>query len=325
MIRRVNHGEKGAALIVVLLLVAIMSALIAVSFDRVGLAIRRERNRSVTDEARFDLISGEAVAVQRLTQSQSSGAADVTAALGRSITLPTPTGQISALLEDGGNCFNVNSLVSALPDGRLIAQPIAIAQLSRLIEYSGEPTDAAVAIAQSISDWIDSDSIPLPGGHEDEAYLRLDQPFRTANDLVTDVNDLRHVIGMDPALFTRIVPLLCALPETGLSAYNVNSIRLSQAALVAAVMPRGVTPQMVVQALRNRPAAGFASYQDLLTQPSLRDFLPPGEVDSQLRTKTVWFKLNMMAVTSDIETSETAFIDARLLPARVIQRSYGAQ
>jgi general secretion pathway protein K len=320
-----HSDDRGAALIVVLLMVAVMSAIIAVSFDRVSLAIRRERTRSVSDEARLDLVSGEAIAVQKLTQLLSLNPTDVTAILEKTISLPTPHGRLSGQLKDGGNCFNVNSLVTTQPNGALIAQPIAIAQFARLLEFSGASGTNAAAIAQSSADWIDSDSLALPAGHEDDSYVRLEKPYRTPNALLSDTGELIHVLGMDEQLFGRVTPLLCALPEAALSAYNVNSLRQSQAELIAAILPREVTPQMVRLALRNRPGAGFSTYQDLLVQPSLKNFVAPGEVDSQLRVKSVWFRLDMMAEHLDIETSETVLIDARFLPARLIGRTYGVR
>jgi general secretion pathway protein K len=325
MIRSPNAKERGAALIFVLLLVAIMSAIIAVSFDRVSLAIRRERSRSVSDEARFDLVSGEAIAVQKLTDVLALNPTDSAAFLGKTLSLPTPRGRLSGQLNDGGNCFNLNSLVTAQPNGALVAQPIAVGQFARLLEFSGASAANAAIIAQSSADWIDSDSVALPGGHEDDSYLQLRQPYRTPNALLSDPGELNHVMGMEKSLYDQIAPLLCALPEAALSVYNVNSLRPSQAALVAAILPRAVTPQMVGLALRNRPTAGFAAYQDLLAQPSLKSFVAPGEVDSQLRVKSVWFRLDMMAEHLDIETSETALIDARLLPARLIRRTYGVR
>jgi general secretion pathway protein K len=321
-----DASERGAALITVLLLVAVMSALIAVSFDRLGLALRRERNRSTAEEVRLDMISSEAIALDRITQLQSIDQAKTPVGAAWQdvpVSVPIPGGQIIARLRDGGNCFNLNSLVTTQPDGTFSAQPAAISQLSRLLELSGVTTSDAGSIAVSAADWIDSDTLPQPGGREDEGYTKLAVPYRTGNGIMQDAGELRAVAGMTPDLFARLKPLLCAYPETILSGYNVNTLTARQAPLVAAMFPSGVTSEMVLAALRNRPVNGFGAVQDFLTQPSLRTAGSSGLATVQLRLRSSWFSLELMARLNDSDFSETALIDGRFQPARLVRRSYG--
>jgi general secretion pathway protein K len=318
-------SERGAALITVLLLVAVMSALIAVSFDRLGLALHRERNRSVAEEVRLDLISAEAIAVQRVTQLQSTDLAKTPAGSfwqDVPVTMPIPGGAISARLTDGGNCFNLNALVTTLPDGQVEAQPAAIAQFARLLELSGVSTSEAGSLAVSTADWIDSDTVPGPGGREDGGYGGRSPPYRTANALMQDAGEILAVAGMTESLFARLKPLLCANPETELPRYNVNTLTARQAPLVAALFPSGVTSEMVLAALRNRPAGGYGAAQDFLAQPSLRAAGPSALATIQLRLRSSWFRLNLMARVSDSEFVETALIDGRFSPARAVRRKY---
>lgn len=323
-----RHSERGAALITVLLLVAVMAALIAVSFDRLGLALNRERNRSIAEEVRLDLFSAEAIAVQRVTQLQSFDPArtprgsdwqDVP------VTAPIPGGLISARLADGGNCFNLNALVTRLPDGKFVAQPGAIAQFTRLLEVSGVPSATATAIATATSDWIDSDILSQPSGAEDEAYAGRSPPYRTANDLMHDAGEIRAVTGMTDALFAQVKPLICALPETDLPGYNVNTLTARQAPLVAALYPSGVSTEAVLSALRNRPPGGFAAAQDFWSQPSLKSADASGLATTQLRLRSSWFRLTLMAQVGDSEFEEAALIDGRFSPARVVRRTLGEE
>jgi general secretion pathway protein K len=323
-----GSSERGAALITVLLLVAVMSALIAVSFDRLGLALNRERNRSIAEEVRLDMFSAEAIAVQRVTQLQSVDPSKTPG--GRDwqdvpVIVPIPGGVVSARLVDGGNCFNLNALVTTQPDGKFVAQPAAILQFARLLEISAVPSATAVSIATATSDWIDSDTIPQPGGAEDEAYAGSSPSYRTANALMHDAGEIRAVAGMTDALFQRMKPFLCALPETDMPGYNVNTLTARQAPLVAALYPAGVSTEAVLTALRNRPAGGFAAAQDFWSQPSLRSAEASGLVTTQLRLRSSWFRLNLMAQVSDSEFEETALIDGRFLPARVVRRTLGEE
>ena len=315
-------GDKGAALLTVLLLVAVMSALIAVAFDRVSLGIHRERNRASSDEVRLDLISAEAIALGRIDQLTSSE--DRSGGWhGRTISVPVPGGVVRAKLLDGGNCFNLNALVRPLPDGRFEAQPLAINQFARLLQLSGMASSDAGAVAQASTDWIDSDTQPLPGGAEDSFYVRLANGYRTANRTMIDKSEWRAVAGVTPDLYDRMAPLLCALPDQNLPGYNVNTLSPAQSVLVTAILPEAVRTEQVRLALGNRPVAGFASAQAFLAQPSLRGALAPGEASIQLQTRSTWFRLDLSGNRADFSVSEVALFDGRLRPARLVRRSYG--
>jgi general secretion pathway protein K len=302
------RDDRGAALLTVLLLVAVMSALIAVSFDRVSLAIHRERNRSSSDEVRLDLISAEAIAVSRISQLTAS--ADQSGGWqGQPVSVPVPGGKVSAMLVDGGNCFNLNALVHPLADGAYEQQPVAIAQFSRLLELSGVRPTVAVSISQATADWIDSDTATLPAGAEDSAYSRLSSPYRTANTLMVDKSEWRAVAGVKADLYERLSPLLCALPDTALPAYNINTLYPSQSVLIAALWAGGVTPAQINAALRNRPADGFDSQAASI----------------QIHTRTNWFRLELVGELAEFQLRETGLIDGRLRPARLVRRSFGEQ
>ncbi len=316
--------DEGAALLTVLLLVAVMSALIAVSFDRVGIAIARERNRSLAAEARLDLISAEAIAVAQANRVKAEAGTDASQWHGRTITTPVPNGVLKGRIVDGGNCFNLNGLVTRAATGELVAHPVAIGQFAHLLELLGLSANAAAQIASASADWIDSDQLTLPGGSEDDHYLRDTRPTRTAGELIRDPAEWRLVNGVSDTLWRRAEPLLCALPEATLPGYNINALLPWQAPLIAAILPRGATPEQVVAALANRPAAGFGTYQDMLIQPSLRGFTPPPEANVQLRLKTDWFRLESMVTLGDSDFSAAVLIDARVLPARAVQRQFGA-
>jgi general secretion pathway protein K len=313
-------SERGAALVTVLLLVAIMSALIAVSFDRLSMAIRREGNRALAEEARLDLVSAEAIGAYRITtlENLTGGGSQPTGWNGQVVTVPVPGGRVIARVSDAGNCFNVNALTRFDETGSLVAQPIAITQFALLLELSGAPATDAARAAAAVTDWIDADSAPLPGGAEDEVYSALG--FRTANAPITNVADLARIEGMKP-LLARVADLLCALPEHAVPAYNINTLEVRHAALLAAALPELYTVAQAAELIRRRPANGFARVTDLADssrRSSGTDFALP-----QLRTQTSWFRLEMMAELGDTRMREVALVDGRITPARVVRRSYG--
>jgi general secretion pathway protein K len=151
------------------------------------------------------------------------------------------------------------------------------------------------------------------------------KPYRTANALMQDGGELQSVAGMTPILFERLKPLVCAYPETQASTYNINTLTARQAPLVSALFPVPLSNEAVLAALRNRPVEGFNSVQDFLAQPSLKAAGPSSLTTVQLRVRSSWFTLALMAQVNTAEFVGTTLIDGRFQPARVLRRSYGEE
>lgn len=82
-------------------------------------------------------------------------------------------------------------------------------ELSALLcERGGLGRETASAVADSIVDWRDADSMPLTGGAEVPYYTSLTVPYSCHNGDVTVVEELLLVKGMTPELFARIRPYI---------------------------------------------------------------------------------------------------------------------
>ena len=127
--------------------------------------------------------------------------------------VPVEKGELTGFVEDQQGCFNLNNLVL---DGKLDATQDA--RFQRLLTLLGLPLELDGALV----DWIDTDSQPQQrGGAEDDYYLALDPPYRTANQPLTDVDELALVRGFDPGVRARLAPFVTALP--GRTTVNVNT------------------------------------------------------------------------------------------------------
>ncbi len=72
-----------------------------------------------------------------------------------------------------------------------------------------------------------------------------------------DVSELRLIAGMDAALYLRLLPFVCALPDDALQ-LNVNTLRVDQA-FADEILPTGVNLQQARQLLQDRPRAGVSA------------------------------------------------------------------
>lgn len=323
--KRVPPGERGAALLSVLLLVAVMTVIAAIMLERLNLATRLAANSQAMTQARFYALSAESVAIARLktlVASNPDRTADPQGLLGRDFTMPMAGGLVVARVDDAGNCFNLNSLVEG-QEGNYTLRPVALNQLRALMEGLAIPAGEAIPLSDAMADWIDSDDRLAPNGSEDSYYQGLPVPYRTAGRLVVDPGEMRAVRGMTPAYYSRLRPWLCALPGPELSPINVNTVRPDQARLIAMLSPETIDVRRAQSIIAQRPPGGVASAADFL-----RPFAAGGqtlgpEPIGQLKVTSRWFLIDLQVAVDSIRLDEQALVDVGVDPPRVVGRSWG--
>lgn len=323
----VKSSEQGAALLSVLLLVAVLGAIAAASFDRLRLATNLEANAAGLEQARSFAYAGEALATTRIDDLMMRDPGRTTLAgdwNGRTNILPLPVGEARVTVRDSGNCFNLNSVVMNEPPSPRVLRPRGVQQFVALLGHLDVLEGDARRISAALVDWIDSDEVPVPGGVEDEAYQRGDQPYRTANTLLAEVSELRAVAGVTPELYAKLRPWLCALPTTALSPINVNTLSPDQAPLIAMLMPNDLRLDRAQGMLAQRPEGGWTSAFDFWRLPALEGLVPTADVLEQLQVRTRWFALDLQLQVGEAELHETALVDAARAPSRIVARRWTA-
>jgi len=317
--------ERGAALLTVLLLVAVIAILAAHGIDRLAGATKLASNARELSQAKAYLIAAESIGMDSAAQivSTSPGrTVNIGGWNGKEQKFRVPGGIVTATLADGGNCFNINSLVTQ-QEAVLIPRPEGLAQFSRLMIMLGILDGDSADIAQSVADWIDSDSVAAPGGAEDQYYLQQESPYRTANALLVDVSELRTIKGITDEIFVRLAPWVCALPTTDLSPININTLRPDQAILLAML---GAVPSDLTSArqfLGRRPELGYGSMNDFWGQSYPTSLGASSEVQSQTKLTTRWFRVDLAVEMQSALVEERALIDAARQPARLVHRQRG--
>lgn len=127
--------------------------------------------------------------------------------------IPVENGSLAGHITDQQGKFNLNNLVSG---GKVnLAQ---LAHFQRLLSILALPP----TLADTLVDWIDSDSWPQPqDAAEDAYYLSLQPPYLAAHRPLIDVAELALVRGFDDNVRARLRPFVTALPL--FTAVNVNT------------------------------------------------------------------------------------------------------
>jgi hypothetical protein len=203
-----SRGERGAALLAVLLLVAVMGALAAAALERLRLSTSLAINSAALDQARSFAIGVESLLTLAVDDLIAVSPERTTLAggwNGSTRRIPLPDGGLAeATIRDGGNCFNINSVVEGTPPALLTPRAVGATQFAALMTMLQVPEANARQIADAAGDWVDADVNRSKEGAEDPEYAGAEQGYRTANTFFAEVSELRPLSGMTPEIYERV-------------------------------------------------------------------------------------------------------------------------
>ncbi len=317
--------ERGAALLTVLLLVAVMAVISATALDRLRLSTRLAVNGAAMAQARAYSLAAEAIAAARIEDLLQRNPAQLTGEgdwLDRDLPVPVDVGRAMVRLSDGQNCFNLNSVVRR-EGGQYRASPVHIRQFASLMELLGIASADAGMVAEATADWIDSDRIALPSGAEDSYYSGQAGGYLPANRLLIDRGELRAVRGMTPAFYARLKPWICALPVAEPVRLNANTLAPDRALLLSALLQGAISPAEARALLASRPAGGYGSAVKFWQIPRMAAAQVDTDVQGQIGVTSNWFFIRNRISAQDLEFESHGLIDARNGSASLIWRSWG--
>ena len=259
-----QHGRQtGAALIIVLGLVSVMSVTAVVAFDMFGMFVRKTTNSQIMSQAREYALAGEILGAKRagavIKANELFGVSDAINDTdnGLKVDMPIDGGRIKGALKENTNCFNLSTLVSKLPNGSYVANVMAMQQFSNLLQAMGIGKTEAASLTAALTDWQDSDTRPLPMGAESAAYNRLDPPYRTSDSRLVSIKDLRLIRDFSVDLIDALTPLVCIDPLDTQTVLNINTLQPHHSVLVKALLGDAVTIQQASQLIASRPRGGY--------------------------------------------------------------------
>ncbi|MGO4411101.1 MULTISPECIES: type II secretion system minor pseudopilin GspK [unclassified Brevundimonas] len=316
------RNREGMALLTVLLLVAVMAAVAVLVLDDIRFSVRRTMNAETQSQAQWYAAGAESLARRQINRLRDLDPVKTPIQPdwnGRVLSFPVEDGSITARLSDGQACFNLNSVV----EGQLevyVARPLGIQQFVALGRALNLPEGRMRAVADALTDWIDTDTTPRAQGGEDAAYAG--QAYRTAGTLLAEVSELRAVRGVDAEIYARLRPYLCALPTTDLSPINPNTLTPEQAPLLVMLADGKLSLASARAAIAARPASGWSNANAFLMQGAMRGVELPIPVQDQLTVLTRFFNLRVDVEFGGSRAVRTALIELpQAGPARtVIQR-----
>ncbi|GJL90724.1 type II secretion system minor pseudopilin GspK [Hyphococcus sp.] len=318
-----RRQQKGAALLIVLLLAATLSFVAMSAMQRTALAAARASNVSARSEGLWRALAVETLALAAAEQFAS--AENPTMSLDdewarEPIELPLEDGAARVFFTDATACFNINSLAVAYGDA---SGDAVIAEFVRLAGFLDISDYEAAAIAEAIGDWIDQDTNRRPQGGEDEYYTALPSPYRTGNQPMTSVTELRSVKGVSREIYGSLKPYVCAQDSTEPSTINVNMLAERHAPLLAAILRPEATIQTARDIIASRPPGGYQSVEAFMTSPLVAALKTEQSGRFSVTSRYLIARAEIVYDTALIEMTST--IEASQQGARVIARRIGAE
>jgi general secretion pathway protein K len=207
-----RQGERGIALILALLVLALLVALV-LEFDAEA---RRELHEAAVfrDGLRAAALSRAAAQAVRavikedLNRKKALGiAADALTDLWATplVNYPIGDGALTGRIEDERGKFNLNLLGVT---GNEEARKASLARARRLFEA----VQVDPLLVDALADWVDSDDKPEPQGAETLYYQGLSPPYRCANGALESLGDLRLIKGFTEDVIRRLQPYVTIYP-----------------------------------------------------------------------------------------------------------------
>ncbi|MDR2013773.1 MAG: type II secretion system minor pseudopilin GspK [Rhodanobacter sp.] len=252
--------QRGVALLVALLVVALAVMLIAALLDRGELALARTRNLLRAEQADAYAQGMDIYAATVLVAQVADGPDSHSSPW--AMPMPpqeVPGGFISASMRDLNGCFNLNNL-----SGAYKAPWEAV--FARLLTTLGiDP-----GLKNAIEDWLGT-------GADEQAdrndYLAQAVPYRPRHGPFAHVSELRLVRGVSGEVYARLAPHVCVLPPGTLINLNTASVPVLQS------LAANITQAMAQKAWADGHAQ-YASVDDFMTMNHLpSSAVPQGLID----------------------------------------------
>ncbi|MCC4797439.1 general secretion pathway protein GspK [Enterovibrio norvegicus] len=266
-----KHSQRGVALLVVLLIMALMTTVAVSMSSRMFVNFNRAESQIRYQQAYWYAQSVESLARYGIEESIDS---DETVTLSqpwavRDQIYPLDGGQATGSVFDRQACFNVNGLrdIKPLENG---TNPLLVTALQQLIESQGIDSFEAETAAASTWEYIDTNTdVQSTLGVEDSEYEARSLAHVAPNNFIADISEWRAVNGVSQEMYEKVSPFLCAVPNGNL-VVNVNTLTEEDAPILSAIFHPNLSDDQAKQLINERNAVdGWKDVASFMAEPVL--------------------------------------------------------
>ncbi|WP_299687037.1 type II secretion system minor pseudopilin GspK [uncultured Vibrio sp.] len=323
----VGRKQRGVALIIILMLLAIMATIAGSMFERLFTQFKRVGNQLNYQQAYWYSIGVEALVQDGIRQSyKDSDTVNLSQpwALEEQV-FPLDYGQVSGRIVDAQACFNLNALAGVAVDSGS-QTPYLVSVWQTLLENQDVDSYQAEVIANSSWEFVDSDSRTTSSvGVEDSTYEAMKPAYLTANGLIADESELRAVYQVTGEVMNKVRPFVCALPSDDFR-LNVNTLSELQAPLLEAMFAPDLSESDAQQLINQRPFDGWESVDTFMAESAIAGVNPEvsNKAKAYLTVDSAYFELDAEVLVEQSRVRiRTLFYSSNRETVTVVRRRFG--
>jgi general secretion pathway protein K len=324
--------QRGVALITVLLVVALVVIIASGMTGRLQLIANRTINQQLYQQGLWSALAGEQLVYKVLQQDYKDDPKSVNLQqlwAREGMVFPLEEGQLSGEVQDLRSCFNLNVLATAPAPDKLFEPTLQQRQFEALLRAIDIEEYQIEQLSSTIRDWVDANSkVESSLGAEDDSYASRQVPYLTANSPMISVTELLAIEGVTPALYRKIRPYVCVIPNETELAININTIKVEQAQILMAIFGDQYKLSLndATSILSDREQQGFPAPDDFF---KLKQITALGEIPDDFKKQFVITSDSFRAVmTFSFDdrsfTLESVFSRTDKGKLLIISRQFGA-
>jgi general secretion pathway protein K len=328
MNNRRPRKQAGVALIVVLLALSLMVSLAAVIAENVFTQFKRATQREHYQQAYWYAIGAESLARVALEKSFSdSDTTNLSQAWAiDEQTYPLDFGRVTGRIYDRQACFNLNAFASSALNDSASERDFLVEVFVRLLESQQVDSYQAEVIADSLSEYLDSDNnVERNNGVEDSYYESMLPSYLPPNGQIAERSELRAVQQMSGSAMAAMSDLVCAIPTTDWR-LNINTLSLQQAPLLTALFSPYLSIIDAQTLISSRPYDGWDDLNSFFLESQIAaiDGSTQDEVKAYLDVVSEYYELDALI---NVDMSQVRIRTLFYSPDRentwVVRRQFG--
>lgn len=322
--------QRGAALIIVLFIVALAATIAAEMASNLMVQVQRAQNIQSHQQAKWYSYGAEELIKKVLIETKKEDPDKVH--LGQAwareeVPYPVDDGTLSGEVTDLQACLNLNALAAPKDDNqsgsavKTNAAHVALLELLKNIEDL-PLEESEDALADSLYDWLDKDSMTTGSGAEEDEYMSRQTPYLTANNLLASVSELRVIKGFNPLVMKKLLPYVCVIPGNTELNINVNTVKSEQALLLSALVD-GLSESGAEAVISARPEKGFDTVDEFYAEVANQGSGKGSKPSKLFTVDSNYFKLRAKAEFDERLFTMTSIIQINQGQATILARKFG--
>lgn len=304
-----RDGCRGVALVSVLLIVVIVTALAFEVANRHTFSVSMSRQTLDGSQARHYALGGEQYAQLLLQEDWLDENTRTKDTLEESWAKPEESfeieeGTVEMRIVDLNSRFNLNAVIGG-------QDAPSVRHFNRLLTHLRLDPN----VGDTWRDWIDADSDVTGAGAEDADYLLQDPPRVASNQPARHVSEFLVPVPLEPEAYARLRPLVAVLPTSALK-INVNT---ANGAVLGTAAPNFLPAEAELFAGERRD---FDQVEDVVAMHA-----PLGASVSALSVTSDYFQVQVRVNLRDSRVELTSLLhrDAESGELTVLSRNFGTR